>query len=522
MAKGKHKTEAKRSVSETEGKKKARRGLRSENNDKHNDGRDKGEELKNNTKPVRISPEHHEDPSNKHAIRQDHVAVDQKTDEQNHVEKHGKKRERRQASKKTSAQSHVPKVPNAAVSEMSGVAGAKSGKDKSTTDLKMDKEDSKPAKKKQTMNAKEIEQENSASKHKKQESHKDPVHLKEKSRHRNKLDNKTGGLDETDGDIETSEYFSSDSGKKQGTENDRKRKRKHSGESKTMSSKVKHLKTLKPDLDFHNTSKIELIQSGDNDSSDSDFEEVPDITIRSPPTSHSLNIKKETGSVENKVTVKKDEKFGKKSSEVKAKGKAEKSASKGNKDGRNRKSDLKRNHDVANIDSKQKMPVKKRKQDTKILSAEDEMKSKVSENKSDRKTAGKTEVNKKKASNSKNVKNENRKSKQNEVKTHEKSLKSIDHSDVTALLLHMEGPGAVVKPSTSYAKDDEEMMSDDDDDDDDEGDWEDVEGKIIIEPEHDKNQQNDLCTQWKLRSAWASAQSDQSLRCPPEECLRNP
>ena len=31
-----------------------------------------------------------------------------------------------------------------------------------------------------------------------------------------------------------------------------------------------------------------------------------------------------------------------------------------------------------------------------------------------------------------------------------------------------------------------------------------------------QNHQNDLCTQRRLRSAWASAQSDQSQRCPPE------
>ena len=34
-----------------------------------------------------------------------------------------------------------------------------------------------------------------------------------------------------------------------------------------------------------------------------------------------------------------------------------------------------------------------------------------------------------------------------------------------------------------------------------------------------QNQQNDLCAQWRLRSAWATAQSDQSLRCPHEETL---
>ena len=38
------------------------------------------------------------------------------------------------------------------------------------------------------------------------------------------------------------------------------------------------------------------------------------------------------------------------------------------------------------------------------------------------------------------------------------------------------------------------------------------------EPRHDKPTKW-LCTQWRLRSAWASAQSDQSLRCPHEESL---
>ena len=31
-----------------------------------------------------------------------------------------------------------------------------------------------------------------------------------------------------------------------------------------------------------------------------------------------------------------------------------------------------------------------------------------------------------------------------------------------------------------------------------------------------QNQQSGMCAQWRLRSAWASAQSDQSLRCPHE------
>ena len=34
-----------------------------------------------------------------------------------------------------------------------------------------------------------------------------------------------------------------------------------------------------------------------------------------------------------------------------------------------------------------------------------------------------------------------------------------------------------------------------------------------------QNQQNGMCAQRRLRSAWASAQSDQSLRCPHEETV---
>ena len=41
---------------------------------------------------------------------------------------------------------------------------------------------------------------------------------------------------------------------------------------------------------------------------------------------------------------------------------------------------------------------------------------------------------------------------------------------------------------------------------------------LKYEPRHDKTNKW-LCAQRKLRSAWASAQSDQSLRCPHEENL---
>ena len=36
-----------------------------------------------------------------------------------------------------------------------------------------------------------------------------------------------------------------------------------------------------------------------------------------------------------------------------------------------------------------------------------------------------------------------------------------------------------------------------------------------------QNQQNDLCAQWSLRSVWASAQSDQRLRCVKDQTFTN-
>ena len=44
--------------------------------------------------------------------------------------------------------------------------------------------------------------------------------------------------------------------------------------------------------------------------------------------------------------------------------------------------------------------------------------------------------------------------------------------------------------------------------------------KQILTKSHDKTkQQNGMRAQRRLRSAWVSAQSDQNLRCPPEESL---
>ena len=39
------------------------------------------------------------------------------------------------------------------------------------------------------------------------------------------------------------------------------------------------------------------------------------------------------------------------------------------------------------------------------------------------------------------------------------------------------------------------------------------------ERKKETNKQNGMCAQGRLRSAWASAQSDQSFRCPHEESL---
>ena len=43
--------------------------------------------------------------------------------------------------------------------------------------------------------------------------------------------------------------------------------------------------------------------------------------------------------------------------------------------------------------------------------------------------------------------------------------------------------------------------------------------KFIIETTSWQNQQSGICAQRRLRSTWTSTQSDQSLRCPPEESL---
>ena len=42
---------------------------------------------------------------------------------------------------------------------------------------------------------------------------------------------------------------------------------------------------------------------------------------------------------------------------------------------------------------------------------------------------------------------------------------------------------------------------------------------LLYVPANDKTYKMEWCAQRRLRSAWASAQSDQSLRCPHEESL---
>ena len=46
-----------------------------------------------------------------------------------------------------------------------------------------------------------------------------------------------------------------------------------------------------------------------------------------------------------------------------------------------------------------------------------------------------------------------------------------------------------------------------------------VYAEISSNKARDKTNKNGMCAQRRLRSAWSSAQSDQSLRCPHEEIL---
>lgn len=94
-------------------------------------------------------------------------------------------------------------------------------------------------------------------------------------------------VDEIDGDKETSAYFSGDSPKLNLSSN-RQRKRKTIVEQKSTSSKVKHLKISSP-----KELSSQVVKVKDIDSSDSDFEDVPDIQSQSHKETKTIKKSKE-------------------------------------------------------------------------------------------------------------------------------------------------------------------------------------------------------------------------------------
>ena len=311
------------------------------------------------------------------------------------------------------------------------------------------------------------------------------------SRERIKLQH-SDPIDEIDGDKETSAYFSGDSTKLNLSSN-RQRKRKTMVEQKSMSSKVKHLKMSSPKEINSQVVKVE-----DTDSSDSDFEDVPDMQSQSHKETKTIVTNKKSKEVEiaiDQLTSKavKDSKLGKNLAEEKNISKQE-NASKVNKDNL-KKSNRKRMSSDVQDKASEKLLSKKIRKEKKITEKNlpensvlikdegcDNSKSSVRI-----KTTKKNRRTEKKAEDSKKVKIKKKKQENLQTQSHMEKLKLVDHSDVTALLMHMEGPGMVAKPSTSYARDEEAMMSDDDSDDEDdndseesEDDWEDVEGKLIV------------------------------------------
>ena len=298
-------------------------------------------------------------------------------------------------------------------------------------------------------------------------------------------------IDEIDGDKETSAYFSGDSTKLNLSSN-RQRKRKTMVEQKSMSSKVKHLKMSSPKEINSQGVKVE-----DTDPSDSDFEDVPDMQSQSHKETKTIATNKKSKEVEiaiDQLTLKvvKDSKLGKNLAEEKNISKQE-NASKVSKDNLKKSNRKRMSNDVQDkasekllkkIRKEKKITEKNLPENSVLIKDEgyDNSKSSVRI-----KTTKKNRRTEKKAEDSKKVKIKKKKQENLQTQSHMEKLKLVDHSDVTALLMHMEGPGMVAKPSTSYAKDEEAMMSDDDSDDEDdndsdesEDDWEDVEGRLIV------------------------------------------
>ena len=288
-------------------------------------------------------------------------------------------------------------------------------------------------------------------------------------------------MDEVDGDNTTSEYFINDCNAAIGHSHN-KRKKEIVDNKKSISAKVKHLKL--------ETSNVQTKKPADYCSSDSDFEEVPDVKLQNNEMPmadvHRISNQKIKSHLEEaKKSPAEDKVSPKHISNPKKRIKNQKETSRSKPD-RKRKSTDTDIEGLANIKSKKIKSEKKSDSKARKLGADIKNTVKSKSKAKAEATCTSSSVRKKKQS-METIEVKNRKRKPTKEHDPVKSLKSVDQSDVTALLLHMEGPGSIVQPSTSYSTKDEEVMSDDDSetDDSDAGmdtdesndEWEEVEGK---------------------------------------------
>ena len=288
-------------------------------------------------------------------------------------------------------------------------------------------------------------------------------------------------VDEVDGDNTTSEYFINDCNAAIGHSHN-KRKKEIGNNKKSISAKVKHLKL--------ETSNVQIKKPADYCSSDSDFEEVPDVMLQNNEMPmadvHRISNQKIKSHLEETKKNPVEDQVSPRHISNPKKRKTQKETSRDKTD-KKRKSTDTDIEGLANIKSKKIKSEKKSDSKARKLGADIKNRDTV-KSKSTAKTEAtctSSSVRKKKRS-LETVEVKSRKRKPTKEHDPVKSLKSVDQSDVTALLLHMEGPGSIVQPSTSYSTKDEEVMSDDSDTDDSDAgidtdesndEWEDVEGK---------------------------------------------
>ena len=288
-------------------------------------------------------------------------------------------------------------------------------------------------------------------------------------------------VDEVDGDNATSEYFISDCNAAIGHSH-KKRKKEIGDNKKSISAKVKHLKL--------EVSNFQIKKPADNCSSDSDFEEVPDVNLQNNEMPmadvHKISHQKNKSHLEEaKKSLAEDEVSPKHISNPKKRIKNQKETSRSKPDRKRKSMDT----DIEGLANKKSKKIKsEKKSDFKARKLGADIKNQDTvKSKSKAKTEATSSSVRKKKQSMETVEVKNRKRKPTKEHDPVKNLKSVDQSDVTALLLHMEGPGSIVQPSTSYSMKDEEVMSDDDSDTDDSDagmdtdesndEWEDVEGK---------------------------------------------